>query len=306
MTSGGSLAVRVPGSSANLGPGFDVLGLALSIHADVGVVDAGHRADPRPDLRQFLVEGRHPARVAYRAAGGRGEVWVRSAIPSGRGLGFSGAVRVGAVALGLAESNGVIGRELRPFIDENRREILNLAAQLEGHADNVAASLMGGATACVERGGEFTAATVPIAPTLISATHVVVWVPHEQTATAESRASLAESVSRSDAVFNLSRIVQLVLALGTGDTSMLAIAVEDRLHQDQRLMKVPSSRRALEVMHAAGAAACWLSGSGPTVACLVPQSLSMDLERALAADDLASVGRSMRLAVDLGGLQAAV
>lgn len=310
-----SLSVRVPGSSANLGPGFDVLGMAVSIHADMGVVDAHGRDHSLSDHASgdhssgqpspAIVEGRHPALVAFRAVGGRGDLWVKCPIPSGRGLGFSGAMRVGGVALGLAERAGVIGGELPSFILENRPEILNHASGLEGHADNAAASLLGGIVACTESGGQYAATNVPLESSIVSEAHIVVWVPHEQTATAESRASLASEVPRGDAVFNMARLAQLVIALGSGDRVALEAAVQDRLHQDQRLKRVPMSRAALEVMHTSGATACWLSGSGPTVAALVfPGSLEA-VESELAVGELAQAGRTMRLGIDTAGLHAA-
>ena len=300
MSSTESLKVRVPGSSANLGPGFDVLGMAVSIYADMGIID-----DHRTHSESQFAEGRHPANVAYRAAGGTTGVWVRSSIPSGRGLGFSGAMRVGAVALGLAERAGVIGGELDPFIDEQRNAILDLAAELEGHADNVAASLNGGVVACIESDGHVTATAVPLASSLVRDFHIMVWVPHDQTATSESRANLSASLSRTDAVFNLGRVVQLVLALGSNDPARIEVGVEDRLHQELRLDNVPLSRLALQQMRGSGAAGCWLSGSGPTVAALVHVSKVDSVEEALRIAELEDAGRLMRLAIDVVGLQAA-
>lgn len=302
MSAAPTLSVRVPGSSANLGPGFDVLGMALDVHADIGTL---HDRSSRSEDHRSAVEGRHPALVAYRAAGGTGDLWVRSSIPSGRGLGFSGAMRVGAAALGLAESNGVLGSELQFFIDGNRSEILNLASEMEGHGDNAAASLHGGVVACVEVNGRFTSTSIPVADRIAAQSYVVVWVPHVQTATAESRAALSESVTRADAVFNLARLAQLILAFGSGDEVGLALGVEDRLHQDLRFGRVPSSRRALEAMADNGAMACWLSGSGPTVAGLVAQERVTTVESALSNGELAESGRTMRLSIDSTGLQAA-
>ncbi|MEN9800934.1 MAG: homoserine kinase [Actinomycetota bacterium] len=290
----------MPGSSANIGPGFDVLGMAVSVHAELGVLDA---RDPGP--RHPIAEGRHPANLAYRAAGGNSEVWVRSSIPSGRGLGFSGAMRVGAIALGLAERAGVIGGELGDFIAEQSGAILDLAAEMEGHADNAAASLYGGVVACVESDGHVTSTSVPLAAHLVSESHLVVWVPHVQTATSESRATLPRSVSRPDAVFNLARVVQLVLALGSNDRDRIKLGVEDRLHQDHRLEKVPMSRLALDQMAGAGASGCWLSGSGPTVAALVHAGAVAAVEVALSIPELEDAGRTMRLMIDVEGLHAA-
>lgn len=297
-----ALSVRVPGSSANLGPGFDVLGMAVTVHADIGTVDSRSQHTDGPALS---VEGRHPALVAYRAAGGTGSLWVRSAIPSGRGLGFSGAMRVGGAALGLAESSGVLSGELQAFIEENRRHVLNLAAELEGHADNAAASLHGGVVACVDVDGSFESTGVRVAEPFLSDASIVVWIPHEQTATSESRSKLTASVPRADAVFNLARLAQLVLALSSGDEQGLALGVEDRLHQSQRFEHVPMSRRALDSMRTSGAVACWLSGSGPTVASLVRTAHVAHVEAALEDGDFARMGRTMRLGIDRRGLHAA-
>lgn len=290
----------MPGSSANLGPGFDVLGMAVSVHAELGVLDTRDSSPQQP-----IAEGRHPANIAYRAAGGSSGVWARSSIPSGRGLGFSGAMRVGAIALGLAERAGVIGGELEAFIEEQSSAILDLASELEGHADNAAASLYGGVVACVESDGHVTSTPVPLAAHLLTETRLVVWVPDVQTATSESRANLPPSVSRPDAVFNLARVVQLVLALGSNDRERLKLGVEDRLHQTHRLDKVPLSRLALDQMAGAGASACWLSGSGPTVGSLVHVGTVDSVEAALSIPELEQAGRIMRLTIDVEGLQAA-
>lgn len=304
MTVRESLRVRVPGSSANLGPGFDVLGMALSVYAELGIASTDSHSGSGEDANH-VVDGRHPARVAFGAAGGRGEVWVRTSIPSGRGLGFSGAVRVGGVALGLAERAGVIGAELQSFIEENRSAILDRAADIEGHADNVAASLFGGVVACSQSHGSFAATRVPLAGSLLSEGRIVVWIPHHQTTTAESRAGLPSMVTRSDAIFNIAHTAGLILALSSGDRSKLTEAVEDRLHQEHRLDHVPQSRRAMEAMRAAGGAACWLSGSGPTVACLVFGDRSLDVEHAVSTGEFADAGRVSRLTIDTEGLQAA-
>ncbi|MFM8856672.1 MAG: hypothetical protein ACKOI2_05610 [Actinomycetota bacterium] len=150
-----------------------------------------------------------------------------------------------------------------------------------------------------------TATPVPLATDLLSKSALVVWVPDVQTATSESRATLPSSVSRADAVFNLARVVQLVLALGSNDREMMKLGAEDRLHQDHRLEKVPMSRLAIEQMTSAGASGCWLSGSGPTVAALVHADAIPRVEAALSIPELEQAGRYMRLAIDVEGLHAA-
>lgn len=240
--------VVVPASSANLGPGFDVLGMALSVTADVGLVDGDV-----PDGAE-IARGKHPAATAFAAAGGDGQVWVRTSIPSGRGLGFSGAVRVGAIALARAQATG------DDVLVDGRQTVFDIARAEEGHGDNVAASLFGGVVVVAD-------GTVMNVPLSVDPA-VVVWVPSYKTSTAESRAVLDANVSRDDAVFNMARVGLWVAALASGDLSTLAEATRDRLHQDVRLAKVPRSREAMDAMVAAGAKGAWLSGSGPTVACM--------------------------------------
>ncbi|MEY2741096.1 MAG: homoserine kinase [Actinomycetota bacterium] len=237
--------VRVPASSANLGPGFDVLGLALSLWFDAGV------GTPPPDAS--APDDGHPAAVAYAHAGGTGPLWVRTRIPAGRGLGFSGAARVA----GLAAAH--VARGGPSALLAARDEIHRAAAALEGHPDNVGASLLGGATAS-------TADAVTALP-LAMPGRIVVWYPRTTTSTRASRGALPERVALADAVVNVAGTAVLVAALAAGDPAGLAAVGHDRLHQDARLSRVPESRAAMEAMVAAGAWGAWLSGSGPTVAC---------------------------------------
>lgn len=242
-------AVQVPASSANLGAGFDVLGMALTLHAEVG-------AGPPPE-RARAAEPRHPATVAFAQAGGSGDLWVRSPIPMGRGLGFSGAARVGGAAAAHVQQHGPDALH----DDAVRAAVLEVAVDLEGHADNAAASLYGGIV--IAAGDTVTRVPLAVDPA------VVVWVPDATTtSTDRSRTTLGDSVSRADAVFNLGRVAMFVAACATGDVARLRAATEDRLHQSQRLGAVPDSAAALDAALDAGVWAAWLSGSGPTVAML--------------------------------------
>ena len=265
-------AVRVPGSSANLGAGFDVLGMALDVHADVGCGEAptgGHPADEH-----------HPATVAFRALGGAGPLWTRTSIPMGRGLGYSGAVRIGGAAAAIVQQHG----RLAIADHARRRQVLDVAAGLERHGDNAAASLEGGIVVVTDGVVE----RVPLAfdPA------VVVWLPADATtSTDRSRAALAESVSRDDAVFNLGRVALFVTACVTGRPELLRIATEDRLHQAARLATAPTSATAIEAALAAGAWAAWLSGSGPTVAMFCEPARADALAAALPANGHAKVLR---------------
>jgi homoserine kinase len=241
-----SWSIRVPGSSANLGAGFDVLGMAVTVYAEVGC--------DTPPAGAHLADEHHPAAVAFRRAGGRGAIWTRTSIPMGRGLGFSGAVRVGGAAAAIVQRHGTEALER----DCHRAEVLELAAELEHHADNAAASLEGGVV--VAAAGTVTRVPLAFDPA------VVVWIPDATTATDQSRSKLAGTVSRDDAVFNLGRVAMFVAACAQGDASRLRAATDDRLHQRTRLEQSPASVGAIEAGLAAGAWAAWLSGSGPTVA----------------------------------------
>lgn len=256
-------AVRVPASSANLGAGFDVLGMALTLHAEVG---CGSSA---PDGARVADE-HHPAAVAFRRLGGEGPLWVRSPIPMGRGLGYSGAVRVGGAVAALAQRHGP------SVLDDEAaaREVLVTVGGLEGHVDNAAASLYGGIVAA-------TPDDVARLPMALDPT-IVVWIPGETTtSTDQSRNDLPDVVARADAVFNLARVAMFVVACAAGDTARLRIATDDRLHQPRRLERVPASAEALRAALGAGAWAAWLSGSGPTVAMMCDPDAASEVAAAL-------------------------
>lgn len=280
------VAVVVPGSSANLGPGFDVLGMAVGVHVRMGL-----GRDEHP------LSVNHPARAAFMAAGGDCDVWFESNIPSGRGLGFSGASIVAGTILGMISRESSAVSDVDDHIALHRDEILDRAATIEGHPDNVAASLYGGVVAVADR-------TVIDLPIGFDA-RLVVWVPSSSTSTSKSRAALDARVDRDDAVFNLGRVLLLAEGLRSGDGRLLHLGVRDRLHQDARLAVAPRSREALEVFAANGARAVWLSGSGPTVAALTSADESAELARRASAAMGESDGRVMDLAIDTAGARQA-
>jgi homoserine kinase len=245
--------VRVPASSANLGSAFDAVALALDIHLEV--IPNGDA--PAPES--------HPAVRAFRHGGGTGPITVRARFPGGRGLGFSGAARVAGLVAACAQHD-ISLRDSRPAI-------LRAAGDLEGHSDNVAASLYGGVVAVA--GGR--AVRIPIPHDL----NVVVWIPERETATTSARRVLPDRISFEDAAFNIGRTALLVAALAAGDVGALRIATEDRLHQDRRLARAHDTRLAIDAGLAAGAHAAWLSGSGPTAAMLVEPGRADEVAAAL-------------------------
>jgi homoserine kinase len=236
--------VRVPASSANLGPGFDALAAALALHLEVEIVETGSFAvetelDVARDRRNLVVRGferLHPADgFTFRIA---------SAIPLSGGLGSSAA----AIVAGLMAADHLF---------ELDADVLALATELEGHPDNVAAAVHGGFVVCADG-----AATRFDAPTGLEA---VLVVPHEAVRTAEARAALPAEVPMADAVHNVAHAALLTLGLARGDWDLVARGLEDRLHQPRRAHLYPRSAELVAGARALGALGATISGAGPTV-----------------------------------------
>ncbi len=258
--------VRVPATSANLGPGFDSAGLALSLHDDVfvRVVDHGLRVDVAGEGADTVArtEGNlvvSSLRASFDRLGGQPlglEVVCTNRIPHARGLGSSSAAIVGAVLAARALVSG--GDEL---LDDDA--CLQLANELEGHPDNVAACLLGGATFAWESGGRAGAVRHDTHPDLAP----VAFVPAVQSSTKTVRGLLPATVPYADAVLNASRAALLPHAL-TRDLSLLLTATEDRLHQGYRAPAMPPTAELVGQLRGQGVAAV-VSGAGPTVLALV-------------------------------------
>lgn len=289
--------VVVPATSANLGPGFDALGLALALHdhcaamvtEDPGVLVTigGEGASSLPTDERHLVARAMSAAWAAMGVEPPGVV-IRcdNAIPQGRGLGSSAAAIVAGILLarGLVEG----GDDLLP-----EGEILGLATRMEGHPDNVAATLLGGfTTAWIDSDdAHASAVTRSVHPTV----HPVIFVPPTPMSTKEARGILDDSVSRADAVFNLGRTALLAHAL-VSDPALLFPATEDRLHQDARATAYPASHALVSALRARGLAGV-VSGAGPTVL-----ALTMDDDERATAIALAPEGwRPIAVPVDTQG-----
>ncbi|MCT2279961.1 homoserine kinase [Micromonospora chalcea] len=261
----GPVRVRVPATSANLGPGFDALGLALGRHDDVTaevtgggvqVTVTGEGAGELPaDERHLIVTamratfdvlGAQPAGLALEC---------ENRIPQARGLGSSSAAIVAGV---LAARALVAGGEQR--MDDDAA--LRLAAELEGHPDNVAPCLLGGFTIAWTEPGGARAVSLPVAP----AVRPTVFVPAERGLTSVARAALPATVPHADAALNAGRAALLVHALTT-DPALLLPATVDRLHQEQRAPGMPATAALVGALRAADVAAV-VSGAGPTVLAL--------------------------------------
>jgi homoserine kinase len=252
------LRVEVPATVANLGPGFDAFGLAVGVanvveldtDADAVTVSvAGEGAGELPEDGTNLVV-RSMAHLA-RESGGRLPAFAlrcENGIPLARGLGSSAS----AMVAGLVLADRLLGTGL------GSERLLGVAADLEGHADNVAAALYGGATVAYLSSGGWRAVPLPVDPGL----RPVLLLPEgERIATEDARRVLPRAVPRTGATFNAARAAMLVLALG-GRRDLLVEALQDRLHQDARLRLAPGAQRVFANLQYAGVPVC-VAGSGP-------------------------------------------
>jgi homoserine kinase len=236
--------VRVPASSANLGPGFDCLATALGLYLELEVRETGEFAVDTDlatarDRRNLVVRGferLHPADDFT--------FHISSQIPLSGGLGSSAA----AYVAGLMAADHVF---------ELDADLFGLATELEGHPDNVAAALHGGFVVCAGR--DIISFEAPMG------LEAVLVVPDEQVRTSEARAVLPAEVPMADAVFNTSRAALLMLGLARGDWDLIALGLRDRLHQPYRARLYPRSMELIERATQLGALGATISGAGPTV-----------------------------------------
>ncbi|HSP36960.1 MAG TPA: homoserine kinase [Frankiaceae bacterium] len=287
------LSVRVPATSANLGPGFDTLGLALALYdeLDLELTAGGLEVTPYGDVpvdeRNLVVRALRTAFAATGAQPAGLRLTYTSRIPHARGLGSSSAAICAGVVAALA-LRGVAADD--PFA-------LELAAGIEGHPDNVAPCLLGGLTVAYYEGR--VARAVRLEPA--AAVTPVVFVPPVRTSTEQSRAALPDVVPHADAAFSAGRAALLVAAL-TSRPDRLLEGTEDRLHQAFRLSAVPVTLRLLRALREAGIAAV-LSGSGPSVLALCRSADEADEAVAVVAGVPPEAGglQVYRPAVDRSG-----
>ncbi|MBM7457402.1 homoserine kinase [Rhodococcus coprophilus] len=286
-----SVTARVPASSANLGAGFDCLGLALGLYDEITVTTTGSGLDVRVEGEGAQEVPWGPSHLVVRAlergleAAG---VWAdgldvvcRNVIPHSRGLGSSASAAVG----GLAAANGLV-RKVAPERVLDDAQLVQLASEFEGHPDNASASVLGGAVVswseadagCEQR--RYRAVSLRVHRDI----KAVALVPSVRSSTAHTRGLLPTLVPHRDAAFNVSRAALAVVAL-TERPDLLMSATEDLLHQAQRAPALPLTTKWVSALRSAGIPAM-VSGAGPTVLALTTEPFPDELRAAAQADDL--------------------
>jgi homoserine kinase len=281
------ITVTVPATSANLGPGFDCLGLALTLHNEVIFTETaesqlaisiqGDCASTIPsDSRNLIYQAadRTFTHLGKRPLGLH--ISQCNTIPVGSGLGSSSA----AIVAGILGANALVNGNL------SRLELLALAIEMEGHADNVTPALYGGLTLTLNDGDQFFVEQITTPPL-----EVVIVLPDFAFPTSQSRAALPPHISRQDAIFNIGRMGLLIRALTTGDHSQLRLAIQDKLHQPYRLPLIPGSQQVMQAAYCEGAMAVALSGAGPSLIAFAPhnhQAIGRAMQHAFAQVGLKS------------------
>jgi homoserine kinase len=291
------ISVRVPATSANLGPGYDAVGLALSLSMRISL---DRSPQPVVEVRGTGAEliPRGPEHSAYRAARFVAELVGESnahfrlvqenAIPPTRGLGGSAAALVG----GAVAANDLFGGQIAA------PDLLNIVCELDGHPDNAAPAMLGGLVI-----GTLTpegVSAVRLEPKDLKA---VVAVPDFAVSTTAARRVLPDSVPHRDAAFNVGRSGLLLGALAAGEYALLRVGMQDRLHQPYRSHLIPGLEDVIDAALAHGAYGACLSGSGPTVLALAPETGAQGIASAMqVAFEMRGVeARSWALDVDLSG-----
>ncbi|MEC9476267.1 MAG: homoserine kinase [Planctomycetota bacterium] len=294
--------IHAPASSANLGPGFDVLGLALQLGITLelepdskrgfAIEISGEGADTLPTDRSNRILS-----IATEIAGEAVEKahWkIHSEIPVARGLGSSAAAHGCAVAAGLL---------LRDGTPPDREQLFQQLSSIEGHPDNAAACIEGG----LQAGSGTDSQRKHVALRLESEPNVLTVIPEVPLETKHARAALPDTYRRQDVIANLAAMATLVAGLSRGDWQAVKLGCADRLHQPFRLPLIPGLAAALEALQEQPQlAGCWLSGAGPTLAAFVPdRQIDESVSRsALAALEQAGTpARARILPIERDGLR---
>lgn len=275
--------MRVPATTANLGPGFDVFGAALALYNEFEAEYV-----PKAKQTKFILKGEGKKILP---AGEKNVMWqsmqetfkvlkcdkfnlknlnlkINTSIPLSGGLGSSASAIVGGIAL----ANALCGKKLNKF------QMAEIAMKIEGHPDNVAPAVYGGLCVCVQSKDE----PISVIKLPVPKLKVVLCVPSFELRTKRSRQILPKTVELKDAVFNISRVALLSAAFCTGDYSLLAKGMQDRIHQPYRGKMIPVMNDVLKAATNAGAYGSFLSGSGPTLAALCGKKDAVAVQKSMS------------------------
>ena len=287
------MRVRVPASSANLGPGFDCFGIAWQLYNEIEFYHSPELIiSGCPEKYQNRDNLAYLGYAAVLRASGLAEEpaeirFTSSDIPICRGLGSSSALIVG----GVLAANRLHGLGL------SKKELLHIAAAVEGHPDNIAPAILGGLTASImDEQGRVLSAGFRLSDEL----HFTALIPDFELSTELARSVLPRQISRADAISNISRAALLLKALETGDAELLPDALRDRLHEPYRLGLIPGVERVRELALGCGAAGMCISGAGSTLLCISRSpGFAADMAKAMAGEFPA--WRVVPVAPDLDG-----
>ena len=287
------IRVRIPATTANLGPGFDCMGLALDLwntfelHLDtqvgISVESHGEGAEKLPTDQSNLTVSMMLAELQREniEAPSNFRIITHNTIPCASGLGSSSTATLAGVIFAQAVN---LDKEGRDPSDIDRAVVLERSVAIEGHGDNVAPALLGGFVIVVPDDSGVLTQRIPHLPM-----KTVVCVPEYNYLTSQSRAALPSTYSKSDAIFNIGRAMLVAEALRAGDDHLLARAMNDRIHEPYRLPSIPGASAAITAANEAGAICVSLSGAGPGII-------------AFARQDFDRIGRSMKQAFHDAGL----
>ncbi|MBE6849302.1 MAG: homoserine kinase [Ruminococcus sp.] len=252
------IRLQIPATSANLGAGFDALGLALQYYNyvemeesdTIDITSADGTPVPTDERNMIYIAAKDLFQVCGRTLHGLKLVQTNN-IPMTRGLGSSSA----CIVAGLVGANHLLGNPLQ------QDDLVDLAAQIEGHPDNTAPALLGGIVTAVFDGRRVHWVKQEVYTKL----RFVAMIPDFELKTEKARACLPTEISHKDAVYNLSRAALFSASLLTGKFENLRTAVHDKLHQPYRMALIPHAREVFDIAYAHGAYAAYISGAGPTV-----------------------------------------
>lgn len=287
------IRVRIPATTANLGPGFDCMGLALDLwntfelHLgaegySVQTFGEGEGALPSDETNLTLSVLLQELETSGTALPAGLKVVCHNTVPCASGLGSSSTATLAGVLFGAAMANAKIDRDPAEL---DLAQVLERAVAIEGHGDNVAPALLGGFVIVVPDARGVLTKTVPHVPI-----KTVVCVPSYNYLTADARAALPDSYSKSDAIFNIGRAMLVAEALRSGDDDLLARAMNDRIHEPYRFKSIPGASAAQKQALESGAVCVALSGAGPGVI-------------AFARGGYDRIGRAMKQAFTDAGLE---